>query len=62
MIERILVQIGGATVADTRETLAAHFRIAIQREKERVHLVVNCSLNQPEGCAAPFGRNTPRTV
>jgi hypothetical protein len=27
------------TVADTRETGAAHFRIAIRREKERVHLV-----------------------
>jgi hydrogenase-4 component B len=27
------------TVADTRETVAAHFRIAIRREKERVHLV-----------------------
>jgi hydrogenase-4 component B len=27
------------TVADTRETVAEHFRIAIRREKERVHLV-----------------------
>jgi hydrogenase-4 component B len=27
------------TVADTRETVAAHFRIAIRREKERVHVV-----------------------
>ncbi len=27
------------TVEDTRETVAAHFRMAIRREKERVHLV-----------------------
>ena len=27
------------TVEDTRETVAEHFRIAIRREKERVHLV-----------------------
>ncbi len=27
------------TVEDTRETVAAHFRTAIRREKERVHLV-----------------------
>jgi hydrogenase-4 component B len=27
------------TVEDTRETVAEHFRTAIRREKERVHLV-----------------------
>ena len=27
------------TVEDTRETVAEHFRMAIRREKERVHLV-----------------------
>ena len=27
------------TVEDTRETVAEHFRIAIRREKEQVHLV-----------------------
>jgi hypothetical protein len=27
------------TVEDTRQTVAEHFRIAIRREKERVHLV-----------------------
>ena len=28
-----------ATVEDTRETVAEHFRTAIRREKERVHLL-----------------------
>jgi hydrogenase-4 component B len=27
------------TVEDTRETVAEHFRMAIRREKERVHMV-----------------------
>ena len=39
------------TVEDTRETVAEHFRIAIRREKERVHLVEKL-LFQPTKLAA----------
>ena len=44
------------TVEDTRETVAEHFRIAIRREKERVHLVDRLVFQPVRAAALWFAR------
>jgi hydrogenase-4 component B len=44
------------TVEDTRETVAEHFRTAIRREKERVHLVDKLVLHPVKSAALWFAR------
>jgi hydrogenase-4 component B len=44
------------TVEDTRETVAEHFRIAIRREKERVHLVDRLVFRPAKSTALGFAR------
>ena len=44
------------TVEDTRETVAEHFRTAIRREKERVHLVDRLVFQPTRAAALGFAR------
>ena len=44
------------TVEDTRETVAEHFRTAIRREKERVHLVDKLVFHPVKSAALWFAR------
>jgi hydrogenase-4 component B len=44
------------TVEDTRETVAEHFRTAIRREKERVHLVDKLVFHPVKSAALSFAR------
>ncbi|MBS0325331.1 MAG: hypothetical protein JSS46_02145, partial [Proteobacteria bacterium] len=44
------------TIEDTRETVAEHFRMAIRREKERVHLVDKLLFHPVRGAMLGFAR------
>ncbi len=44
------------TVEDTRETVAEHFRMAIRREKERVHLVDRLAFQPVRSVTMLFAR------
>lgn len=44
------------TIEDTRETVSEHFRVAIRREKERVHLVDRLLLGPVRDAALAFAR------
>jgi hydrogenase-4 component B len=44
------------TVEDTRETVAEHFRMAIRREKERVHIVDRFAVRPAKDAAMGFAR------